>query len=799
MAGTKWQSEPVGTPAPEDTLLFRDVSDNAANSAGKVKQATIADLLALLGSTGAGGGGGGSGGGGGTGEFTAVGDFIETTDTSFTWTPAAAGNILVVIADSTESGNPVTAASSETAAWARVVSGVKAGSFTVTAETAFVGTSAGVTEETVTLTTAAAPGNLRVLAHEFSTGGVPVSLATFVTMDGDSDGDSVSAWPAIAGTGLVFGYERNFGDGDGAAAAGTTAGVSYYVDANTNGGAYAIIDGSVTVGWADTDSRTVLVLLLALGSGGGGGGGSGGGDLVVVPAAADQVSSSAGVAHSVTAFSPPAGSMVRVAATWLDATDQLGKTFTCKDSLNNSYTATLAGTDDGGCYMLFFDCQYSTPPGSITVTVTAAGTGATATADCLIQPYVITGQASDQSAAASDTVNGSSSVSTCEISLTTTEAGSIVFVAGAPNNAGHPVPSPIAGTVTDSEWDDDDVGSHGVIGRSPSPTVTPGSKTYGWTLSAASVFGFGCIAAEVLPASSGGGGGGGGTPAGVPQAPLLGTYPGDDFPTPGPSAWPSGAQTNIAAQYFAWDDTASDVASFIGKCKANGLTPFVELEPWHFDQSAVLFSSITSGGSDSFLAGIGSAIASAGIPVILTFAHEFNVSGQYPWSQGMSGSGPGGGNLSSTNWKLGWNYVRTKVNSTANGLALWMWGSSAWTGGTTIDPSPWWPSPVPDMVGIDGYPDTEFGATLGTFNGQIKPTVTAIRGLGWDGDIFIAETNLREMVDSGGESITNFVADMAANGISGILEFEDPSWGLSPMTSAQWTEYHNAVAANYGS
>ena len=164
------------------------------------------------------------------------------------------------------------------------------------------------------------------------------------------------------------------------------------------------------------------------------------------------------------------------------------------------------------------------------------------------------------------------------------------------------------------------------------------------------------------------------------------------------------------------------------------------------------------------------------------------------------GSGPGGGNLSAANWILGWKYVHDKVNSTANGLAIWMWACSAWTGGTTIDPSPWWPgSSYVGMVGIDGYPDTQYGQSLGTFNGQIKPTVTAIRALGWTDPIYLSETNLREMTDSGGESITNFVADMHANGVSGILEFEDASWGLKPMTAAQWTEYHNAVAANYGS
>jgi hypothetical protein len=78
-------------------------------------------------------------------------------------------------------------------------------------------------------------------------------------------------------------------------------------------------------------------------------------------------------------------------------------------------------------------------------------------------------------------------------------------------------------------------------------------------------------------------------------------------------------------------------------------------------------------------------------------------------------------------------------------------------------------------------------------------TVSAVRALGWTGPIFLAETNLRQMVDTGGQDIASFVADMHEAGISGILEFEDASWGLSPMTAAQWTVYNNAVAQNYGS
>ncbi len=225
------------------------------------------------------------------------------------------------------------------------------------------------------------------------------------------------------------------------------------------------------------------------------------GALTVTPAVFDEVSAVSGVVSSVTSFSPAAGSMVRIAAAYLDATDLLGKTFTCADSHSNSYALTLQGGDaDGGCYLLIFDFTYVSAPGATTVTITCSNT---AGADCLIQPYLITGQAANQSTAAQNSFSEAGTPTTTYlISLTTTQAGSQVTVLGAPNNANHPVPVPNANTVTDANWDDNTVGSHGVIGRSAAATVTPGATTFGWTSIASSPFGYGVMAAEILPATS---------------------------------------------------------------------------------------------------------------------------------------------------------------------------------------------------------------------------------------------------------------------------------------------------------
>jgi hypothetical protein len=223
----------------------------------------------------------------------------------------------------------------------------------------------------------------------------------------------------------------------------------------------------------------------------------------------DEVSASAGVAHSVTSFSPAAGSMVRIDAAWLDATDQLGKTFTCVDNHGNTYSPLPSGQGgdaDGGCYLLVFDFTYTSAPGATTVTITASGTGATAQADCLIQPYEITNQDPDQSTAAHNKFSeAGTSTTTYLIATTPTRLGSVIFVLGAPNHNGGATGAVTANanTVTDVDWDNANVGSRGTLGRSITPTTSLTSTTYGWTSVNPSPFGYGVMVSEVLPLAAG--------------------------------------------------------------------------------------------------------------------------------------------------------------------------------------------------------------------------------------------------------------------------------------------------------
>ncbi|MGH3165359.1 MAG: hypothetical protein ACRDN0_05625 [Trebonia sp.] len=265
----------------------------------------------------------------------------------------------------------------------------------------------------------------------------------------------------------------------------------------------------------------------------------------------------------------------------------------------------------------------------------------------------------------------------------------------------------------------------------------------------------------------------------------------------------SGQKPNVANDYLYWG--TSFPTSFADQAEAAGATPFIELEPWQgvvqgqsgdcsYSSNFPAMTTIGSNGSaiSSYLDSFGAAIASFGHPVIVTFAHEFNVSGQYPWSENDCEG------TTAAQWISAWDAVRSDVDSSANGLASFMWvpNSATETGGsdTTYNPTPYWPgSSEVDMVGVDGYPDTTYGSSLGTFQGQFGLVFSQIHAL-TSLPIFISETNLAPLDGSGYETIPNFISDLCSDGGDGVLEWEDD--GAPAMTSTQWTQLDNALASD---
>jgi transcriptional regulator with XRE-family HTH domain len=258
----------------------------------------------------------------------------------------------------------------------------------------------------------------------------------------------------------------------------------------------------------------------------------------------------------------------------------------------------------------------------------------------------------------------------------------------------------------------------------------------------------------------------------------------------------AGQHPNIANTYLFWGHGFP--TAFASQAQSAGAIPFVEIEPWQgggprdcgYGSDFPAMTTIGANGAavSSYLGAFGSAIAAFGHPVIITFAREFNVSGQYPWAQGgCEGASP-------AQWIKAWDTVRSDIDAHARGLAHFMWAPGADTGGTTTDPTPYWPGASQvDMVGVEGFPDIRWGLQLGTFSGVFGPVFNEVHSL-TRLPIFIAETNLAPLDGPGYQSLAGFISDLCSNGGNGVLQFQE----TQPLSRAQWSELDKALATDCG-
>jgi hypothetical protein len=280
----------------------------------------------------------------------------------------------------------------------------------------------------------------------------------------------------------------------------------------------------------------------------------------------------------------------------------------------------------------------------------------------------------------------------------------------------------------------------------------------------------------------------------APPAAMLGTWTGAEGN--GSYSTVAGQSPNVANTYLFWGH--SFPTSFAGQAQSAGAIPFIEIEPWQGGGPADCgygsnFPAMTTIGANGaaisrYLNAFGSAIASFGHPVIVTFAREFNIFGQYPWAQGDCED------TTAEQWIKAWDAVRSDIDATAGGLAHFMWAPGADTGGTTIDPTPYWPgSAQVDLVGVEGFPDIRWGSQLGTFSGLFGPVfdeIHALTGL----PIFIAETNLAPLDGRGYQSLPGFIADLCTRGGNGVLQFQVGQ----TLSARQWNELDKALAPGCG-
>ena len=280
----------------------------------------------------------------------------------------------------------------------------------------------------------------------------------------------------------------------------------------------------------------------------------------------------------------------------------------------------------------------------------------------------------------------------------------------------------------------------------------------------------------------------------APPAVMLGTW--TSVESDGGYSAIAGQSPNVANTYLFWGH--SFPTSFAGQAHSAGAIPFVEIEPWQgggpkdCSYGSDFPAMTTIGANDEainrYLNAFGSAIAAFGHPVILTFARGFNVFGQYPWAQGDCEG------TTTAQWIKAWDTVRSDIDATADGLAHFMWVPGADTGGTTIDPTPYWPgSSQVDMVGVQGFLDTRWGSQFGTFSGLFGPVFGEIHAL-TSLRIFIAETDLAPLDGSGYQSLPGFISDLCANGGDGVLQFQ----AARALSGRQWSELGKALARSCG-
>jgi hypothetical protein len=241
------------------------------------------------------------------------------------------------------------------------------------------------------------------------------------------------------------------------------------------------------------------------------------------------------------------------------------------------------------------------------------------------------------------------------------------------------------------------------------------------------------------------------------------------------------APVKSATQYLAW--LGPFPAAFNTLCAQNGATMYLNLEPWNTWGGGAnpAMADIAAGKYDSYLsATIGGAIKAGGHPVWLTFAHEMNGNGWYPWQQS--------GGVTPAQWIAAWNHVVTTVKAAAGGLASFVWCPN----NNDVGPvTPYWPGSV-DIPGMDAYLNTASASQ--TFASFVEPTVAEIATLTslpvWNAETGVAGTNRSTR-------ISQFVSDMRADGrVRGLTWFNEALWLLQPTELQALTAAVNAWNAS---
>ena len=218
--------------------------------------------------------------------------------------------------------------------------------------------------------------------------------------------------------------------------------------------------------------------------------------------------------------------------------------------------------------------------------------------------------------------------------------------------------------------------------------------------------------------------------------------------------------------YYAWGEWFQ--SQFAAVTYAHGAEPFIELGSWQCTwlcpNGQPTLQQIASGNYDqSYLIPFAKQLAAYGHPVLVTFDHEMNGLGWYPWQQGAQGSGsnpPG-------DWIAAWDHVYTLMHPVR---PQWR----RWYGLPT--------SKARDLVtfsrtgrGRAMWTSGELTVTCRllarTYASQIAPTVAAIRDIASKPGFLGARRELR--TQGRPPRVTALVRAARTDGLTGLVWFDE--------------------------
>jgi hypothetical protein len=287
-------------------------------------------------------------------------------------------------------------------------------------------------------------------------------------------------------------------------------------------------------------------------------------------------------------------------------------------------------------------------------------------------------------------------------------------------------------------------------------------------------------------------------PTPAPEHLVTGWFAGDSDHFLGSAVNALPAKPRVVNYYTPWDHLDQGTAfnrSFVHAAYADGITTFIELQPWDGTQDPPpedWLVNIASGSSDAQLRKFGAQIASQGEPVWITFAHEMNAGSWYPWNlHGTEGAGP-------AEWVAAWNRVTNEVRlgaGTRKSLIQWVWAANEVPPDKLTSLKPYLTGAQNvNILAIDAYLciGKVDGVCMETYASSFGPVTRAVRALSGNLPIFIAETGIGGVHGQRSPQITALVRALRADpaSVCGLLWFNTSKYIMSP---AEETAYASVL------